>query len=386
MLITSNANIQFWNTITTANVPDPERGCYPVGTKVESIHNPNTYFLTPASWQSAQQDASHVPDTIREPIISKVTFPIDVVYTWVDNSDQYWSDRRNAAMRAEYGAIDDTGTANRRFASHDELRYSLRSLEFYAGWVNHVYIVTDGQVPSWLNTDNDRVSVVDHQDIFTDRSVLPVFNSHAIESQLHHIDGLSEHYLYMNDDVFLGQEVWPETFFEANGLARFFASVVATIDFNEVLEGNYPLAAAAKSARKLLQDAFGVTIIDRFQHTPHPQRRSTLFDMESRWPDLFQKTASHRFRGKDDISFAAYLHHWYGYCIGESIPGSVRYSYVKIADANAARIYRRLQCERNRDVFCLNESDALNDMTRRNQQALTSFLETYYPIASSFEK
>ena len=37
-----------------------------------------------------------------------------------------------------------------RYISRDELRYSLRSVDMYADWVRHVYLVTDNQVPPWL--------------------------------------------------------------------------------------------------------------------------------------------------------------------------------------------------------------------------------------------
>ena len=112
-----------------------------------------------------------------------------------------------------------------RFASRDELRYSLRSLDMYADWVRHVYLVTDDQVPVWLDTDATRGSPwSSHRELFGDRGRLPTFNSHAIESQLHHIQGLAEQYLYLNDDVFFGRPLSPSLFFHGNGLAIFFLS------------------------------------------------------------------------------------------------------------------------------------------------------------------
>lgn len=88
-------------------------------------------------------------------------------------------------------------------------RYSLRSLETNAPWIRHIYIVTNGQVPSWLDTSNPRVSIIPHDVIFANHSVLPTFSSLAIEFNLHRIPGLSETFLYFNDDVFLGRPVTP---------------------------------------------------------------------------------------------------------------------------------------------------------------------------------
>ncbi|XP_013859547.1 N-acetylglucosamine-1-phosphotransferase subunits alpha/beta, partial [Austrofundulus limnaeus] len=69
-----------------------------------------------------------------------------------------------------------------RFEDNEELRYSLRSIEKHAPWVRHIFIVTNGQIPSWLNLDNPRVSVVTHQDLFLNHTHLPTFSSPAIET------------------------------------------------------------------------------------------------------------------------------------------------------------------------------------------------------------
>ena len=78
-----------------------------------------------------------------------VGFPIDVVYTWVDGSDPAWLERKSAG-HSEAGRPAHTTVASNesRFLTRDELRYSLRSLDMYADWVRHIYLVTDDQVPA----------------------------------------------------------------------------------------------------------------------------------------------------------------------------------------------------------------------------------------------
>lgn len=100
-----------------------------------------------------------------------------------------------------------------RFEDNEELRYSLRSVERHAPWVRHIFIVTNGQIPSWLNLDNPRVTVVTHQDIFLNHSHLPTFSSPAIETHIHRISGLSQKFIYLNDDVMFGKDVWPDDFY-----------------------------------------------------------------------------------------------------------------------------------------------------------------------------
>ncbi|XP_070199901.1 N-acetylglucosamine-1-phosphotransferase subunits alpha/beta-like [Littorina saxatilis] len=107
----------------------------------------------------------------------------------------------------------DGDVASSRFEDNEELRYSLRSLEMFAPWIRHVFIITNGQIPHWINLDSPRISVVTHQELFPNKSDLPTFSSPAIESHLHRIPGLSDKFLYLNDDVMFGSEVWPDDFF-----------------------------------------------------------------------------------------------------------------------------------------------------------------------------
>ncbi|XP_058829054.1 N-acetylglucosamine-1-phosphotransferase subunits alpha/beta [Topomyia yanbarensis] len=126
---------------------------------------------------------------------------IDVVYTWVNGSDQQFLDKI-----AHYSEAPDKA----RYDDKNELKYSLRSLEKYAPWIRHVYIVTNGQIPFWLDLDNAKVQLIQHADIADDDTVLPTFSSSAIETLIHRIPGLSKNFLYLNDDIFLGAPLFPD--------------------------------------------------------------------------------------------------------------------------------------------------------------------------------
>ncbi|KAH0550458.1 N-acetylglucosamine-1-phosphotransferase subunits alpha/beta [Cotesia glomerata] len=139
--------------------------------------------------------------------------PIDVVYTWVNGSDPAFIQDLHKYIPVP----NDINAAVSRFNDKDELRYSLRSLEMYAPWVRHVYIITNGQIPNWLDMDNERMTLISHHDIFPNKNHLPTFSSPAIESHIHRIPGISDKFLYFNDDVFLGTEVWPEDFITQTG-------------------------------------------------------------------------------------------------------------------------------------------------------------------------
>jgi hypothetical protein len=180
----------------------------------------------------------------------------------------------------------------------------------YAPFVRHVYIVTDEQVPYWLDAAAPGLTVVDHREIFAEPEALPVFNSHAIGTQLHHIEGLSEHYLYFNDDVFVGRAVSPEHFFHSSGIAKVPFSA-AQIGLGAPSTEEIATNSAAKNARALLMASHGRFITHKFKHTPHPQIRSVHGELEQRFADAVRRTARSRFRHPDDSAAAATLHHHY---------------------------------------------------------------------------
>ncbi|EDW09146.1 N-acetylglucosamine-1-phosphotransferase subunits alpha/beta [Drosophila mojavensis] len=144
--------------------------------------------------------------------------PIDAVYTWVNGSDPDFIE-----LVRRYDANYDPS----RFDDKNELKYSLRSLEKHASWIRHVYIVTNGQIPSWLDLNYEKVSVVPHELLAPDPKQLPTFSSAAIETFIHRIPKLSKRFLYLNDDIFLGAPLYPEDLYtQAEGVRVYQAWMV----------------------------------------------------------------------------------------------------------------------------------------------------------------
>ena len=98
-----------------------------------------------------------------------------------------------------------------RFENHDELRYSLRSVFENLPWINHIYLITNKQRPTWLK-EHPKITVVDHTEIIPSE-LLPTFSSVVIENYLTKIPGLNEHFLYFNDDIFINRHLSPREFF-----------------------------------------------------------------------------------------------------------------------------------------------------------------------------
>ncbi len=133
---------------------------------------------------------------------------IDIVIPWVDSNDPQWRREKNKYLPKE-----DIVNNEVRFRSWDNLHYIFRGIEKYMPWINKIYFVTWGHLPSWLNVANEKIVVVKHED-FIPKEYLPTFNSHTIELNLHRIKGLSEYFIYFNDDTFILDKLQEKDFFK----------------------------------------------------------------------------------------------------------------------------------------------------------------------------
>jgi len=317
-------------------------------------------------------------------LISIPQFPIDLVYTWVDGDDPAWRRRRDEIAGGEAADRHVEAASDARFASRDELLYSLRSVERYADFVRNVYVVTDQQCPDWLDVEADGLFVVDHSEIFHDSDALPTFNSHSIESRIHHIPGLSEHYIYLNDDFFFGRRVLPDKFFMANGLAKHFLSR-SLIPLGVPSLDQKPVDAAAMNGRRLIEDCFRVTPTRKFKHAPYPQLRSVNIELDSLFAEEMKQTARSRFRHPSDIAVASSLHHHLAFVTGRSVPASIEARYVDLGQPNLQSRLDGLLSSRKFDTLCLNDSDLEFADRQRKTQLVAEFLEAYFPVKSRFE-
>ncbi|PWR06841.1 sugar phosphotransferase [Micromonospora acroterricola] len=377
---TYGCDVEFWTRSGTSLVaPRPNPVAEQVAASAPAVLVPESRFTAlapataPATTWTRPEFAAPRPDD--------VPFPIDVVYTWVDGADPAWLRRRAEVAGVPYHA---EAASAARFLSRDELRYSLRSLHLFAPWVRHVYLVTDDQVPAWLDQSAPGLRVVSHREIFTDPTVLPTYNSHAIESQLHHIDGLAEHFLYFNDDVFLGTEALPQDFFLANGISRFFPSP-ALVPPGPPSAEDIPSSAAGKNNRALIAERFGTVLTQKMKHMPHALRRSVLQEIEQTFPERFHRTAASQFRSMDDLSVASSLHHYYAFHTGRAVPGNLRYTIAELSHPDTPARLAHLLARRDRQVFCLNDAFSVEQDLAAQLALLTPFLDTYFPVPSPWE-
>lgn len=316
--------------------------------------------------------------------IFDISKPIDIVYTWVNDKDTNWKEEKNNYLKDTSG--DNTAVSDSRFTNRDELKYSLRSVEMFTNFVNHIYIVTADQVPEWLDLKHPKITIVSHKDIM-DKAYLPTFNSHAIEANLHKIKGLSEQYIYMNDDVFFGKQVIPEMFFTSSGKSKMFLSEHTYIPLQYKDKPLLPIDNSAIKIKKLLEEKYHVNINKKFHHAPFPVVKSVMKKMSDEYQQVFTQTSQARFRGEKDLSTCSFMYHYYAYIKGFAVEGDLQCQYFDINKIEHLRYlskYLKFSEQERKDIFCVNETHL--EHSDNVDKKVNKFLVAYFPLKSSFEK
>ena len=303
----------------------------------------------PGRADAAADDAAHAR--------RDVACPVDVVYTWVDGDDPDWYAASSNGSRPGRPGPGPRRRARRAAApgseSRDELRYSLRSLHLFAPWVRTSTSSPTRRCPPWLDASTTRRSqVVDHRDILP-AEALPTFNSHAIETALHRIPGLAEHFVYFNDDVLPRPAGRPRAVLRRRGPVRGL-HVAATSSVSATRTAQPAYITAALRNRWLLEEAFGVAITHHLVHAPYPQRVSVLAEVADRFATEVGATAHAPFRSETDVSMVSSLAPHYGLMTGSAYEASLENSFVDLATTNVGLVLENV-LQRQQDAVCLGD-------------------------------
>lgn len=226
------------------------------------------------------------------------TQAIDAVVTWVDDRTPGYREMLKAHARA----VPDLDPARTR-DTLEILRYGLRALERHAPWVNRVFLFTcRPQVPSWLETAHPRLRVVHHDEVIP-AGLLPTFNSFAIISHLHLIPGLSDRFLYLEDDMLFLRDVGLADFLSEDGRPLVFESPRPTPRHDTIRnpEGERPWNLALAEANRLLDEAYGRSSRGYVNHVPLLIDKAEWRAMTERFPEAFDATRRARFRAAGNV-------------------------------------------------------------------------------------
>lgn len=306
--------------------------------------------------------------------------PIDVVFTWVDNTDKAWYERYQLASQELQQSIGLYANDKARFESHNELYYAVQSVLRYLSWVNHIFIVTDKQVPDWLVELNSyKITIIDHSQII-DEQYLPTFNSQVIEANLHKIPNLSENFIYFNDDVFVARPLSKTHFFSNNGNASIF---LADKSLHKMQEKGImtPTLFACMNGQRLLSRYYSANLDLPLVHTYIPLKKSYF---EKAW-QLYSKEIANflpnKFRSNNDLNLATFLVPYLMYLDGKSAVRREICYYFNIRTNNAKAQYDKLLQKQAVDEsphsFCANDFHSQVEAINFREN-LENFLKLYF--------
>lgn len=308
---------------------------------------------------------------------AQTDFPIDLVYLWVDGNDPVWQAKKNY-WQSLYSQLPPSGTDISRFRELNELKYSLRSVEKNMPWINHIYIVTDNQIPKWLNLKHPKISIVDHKEILP-KDALPTFNSVALETALPFIPNLSEHFLFANDDCYARVPLTRDFFFDTKGNPKVYVKYKKrTHDTNLWLQ-------QIKLAHERIAQKYPLTYVITPSHNIQAYRKSYYLDTVNEFKDDFERTIHSQFRQPTDINrvIVELLDNMKGRNTliskwdNKKLPPFCKTAFSLISN-DFETLLEEKPC-----LFCLNDFEGKTEEERKKTNEI---LEIYFPEKSSFEK
>lgn len=317
---------------------------------------------------------------------------IDFVVTWVDSNDKEWLSERN-----KYAPQNDK-IQESRYRDWDILKYWFRAIEKNASWVNKIYFITYGHVPKWLNTECEKIVIIKHED-YIEEKYLPTFNSCVLELNMHKIKGLSENFVYFNDDMFVNGKISKEDFFfnslpcdtkikspiwyhgKNSTLINYNCARIIKKHFNN--DSEKMLFKPKDYFKKIL--FFNKKPINAIipEHVPTAYLKTTFEEIWEKEGVYLSEICTHKFRTKDDVS--QWLFQFWQIESGKYIER--REKIAKYYEINSQTIdddIREIESGKYR-LICINDSELTKDY-EINKTKLIEMFERMYGEKSNFEK
>ena len=138
---------------------------------------------------------------------------IDLVLPYVDMSKKNWQQIYYATNLKLGRCVSESN----RYRQLLDLKYMLRCIDKFCPFVRTLFLVvqTRDQVPDYVK-ESSRLKIIEHKDIIPEE-LLPTFNSSTIELHIHKIPDLSEHFIYINDDMYPLNYLTMSDFFTEDG-------------------------------------------------------------------------------------------------------------------------------------------------------------------------
>ena len=336
---------------------------------------------------------------------------IDFIIFWVDGNDPEWQKKK-----AQYKGTE-VQNSSTRFRDWDILKYWFRAVEKYAPWVHQIYFVSDHQKPTWMNLQHPKLSFVDHID-FIPTEFLPTFQANTIENNLFRIEGLSEHFVVFNDDMYINAPIKPDYYFKEGmpcdapfehvftprcyfpdidgwgiNIMEFCDTQIINAHFNrkETVKQNKKAWLGRYLGFKYQLQAWLISLFRRteFQHfyTPHNEKAflksvyQELWDLE---PETLKKSCS-KFR--EDLSINNYVFRYWQLASNRFYPvNQLDLKKVTQLEPNSLQDVEEKLFDLNIKSLCINDSSLCSyEDYEQMKPKLINMYERKLPHKSAFE-
>lgn len=327
---------------------------------------------------------------------------IDIVLPWVDGSDKVWQE-----CKALYKGESSSDNSEERYRDWGLLKYLFRGIEQNLPWVRTVHFITCGHLPVWLNTDCDKLNVVNHSD-YIPEEYLPTFSANPIELNIHRIKELSEQFIYINDDFFFMNEMNAADFFK-NGLPCSQAGLNIRNESDAIFNGIlykdrraidrqfYSRDVIKKNVFKFLNHKYGLKSNFKtlfllpfctgyfpsfeYVHGPNAYLKSTFETVWEKEYDVLNETCTHKFRQFDDVN--QYLMLWWQWCEGNFYPENIQDKLKYIGVNESVEYLSNTIRDTKKPMLCINDAKT-NEFDIKRSTMIQAF-ESKFPEKSSFE-
>ena len=297
---------------------------------------------------------------------------VDYVITYVDGSDPVWQKEYETVSGKKINI-----EKSERFRSWDNLRYNLRAVEKNMPWINKVHLVVSGpsQVPSWIN--HDTVNIVYHKDIIPEK-YLPVFCSTSIEMFLGFIPGISDNFIYANDDTFVMSPCNESDFF-IDGKPVLDYSVSAS-KYNRGSQYEVQLS----NSFRLAQAASGKHVTGKKCVPPHSVNPMTVSSYKNIWNAVGGEIEKEVTKFRKNSNYNQYLFSFYDRLTDNfARNGNVSKKYLNFngrALSSVCKEIEKLKCK----LLCINDSGVSN--FKLFKEKINDVFNKLYPDMSKYEK
>jgi hypothetical protein len=303
---------------------------------------------------------------------------IPIVYLWVNASDPDY--------RARYGLQ----SVSCRDRDNNDLLYSLRSLEKnLPWWRGTLYLVTDNQIPEWIQEYHLRIKIISHKDIIP-KNFLPTRVSYTIEWFLYNIPDIHDLFITMNDDFMFLKPCEPSDFLHSDmkPILSFNDNKLNTTP--EVLDKfkskNDTWLYSVHNSVAVLEKKLGKSFENKYyiQHAPRIFSKKIITDLFFLMSDEIVKSVSIKERTMDTLDTIYVITYYMAHRMKLDImPNMHKEKFVEIEDTiNFEELYTSITQDSSSYFLCCNDKFIYEGTSRK----LQDLYKRIYPEPSVFER